>query len=156
MFQKGCSCRVILKNLHAIMWATKLWQLRTAPTTSKPWYRLTLLGWRDLEPIQRDKRQQRSTENVRNRYLWDAKVSTPLPDAQNHRKIGPFFCQSSQICLSLFGLGKKPGKPGKPTSRTWCFFPTFRNWKDSVLGRTFQTLNQWSITTIPYPAALEL
>lgn len=68
----------------------------------------------------------------------------------------PIFLPKFPICLSPFLFGQKPNKPGKPTSRTWCFFPTFRNWKDSVLGRTFQTLNQWSITTIPYPAALEL
>lgn len=43
---------------------------------------------------------------------------TPKSSGQNR----PIFLPKFPICLSPFLFGQKPNKPGKPTSRTWCFF----------------------------------
>ena len=125
-FKRLRGYRVVLKNLHAIMWARnfskfyqKLWQLRTAPTTSKPWCRLTLLGWRDLEPIQRDNanKGQWKISGIGTFGMPKYPLHFLTPKSSENRPIFLPKFQLSFVCHFLVWK-KNLGKPGKPTSRT--------------------------------------
>ena len=130
------------------------WLCQSVPTTSKPWCRLTLPEWHDLSQgfaamplLQMTHRKA----EIRRTFV-QKRGGLPQPCLHHMIAFGPTATTRPNYWAEHLSDAKVsiPLPAGFVQGLT-----PIESWLPG-LGGPFQALNQWSITTVPYPAALEL
>ena len=129
------------------------WLCQSVPTTSKPWCRLTLPEWHDLSqgfaamPLLQMTHRKAEIQ----RTFVQKRGSLPQPCLHHMIAFGPTATTRPNYWAEHLSDAKVsiPLPAGFVQGLT-----PIESWLPG-LGGPFQALNQWSITTVPYPAALE-